>query len=165
MRRKADSLMEAMGRMFDERLPVAGGRGHHRRHEERRREEYGDENSGFGHGFDRFGDDRGGRGGRRRADFDDQRGGRRADGRRVHFENEGFDDFEDEGFDDNENPFANDGLYGRRRDRQRRAGREEREHHHGHHHRDDRDNIARVKLTIPKFTGKEDADAYLEWAE
>jgi hypothetical protein len=39
------------------------------------------------------------------------------------------------------------------------------EHHRGHHNRDDPDSIAHVKLRIPKFTGREDADSYLEWAE
>jgi hypothetical protein len=56
-------------------------------------------------------------------------------------------------------------LYGRRRDRRRRADHEDRKHHQGHRHRDDSDNIARVKLKIPKFIGKEDADAYLKWVE
>ena len=47
-----NSLLEAMERMFNERLPAAGGRGPHQ-------EESGDENSGFGNGFhDRFGKDR-----------------------------------------------------------------------------------------------------------
>jgi len=55
----ANSLVEAMERMLDARLPTEGGRGPHRRHEENHREESGDENSGFGHGFDRFGDGHG----------------------------------------------------------------------------------------------------------
>lgn len=36
------------------------------------------------------------------------------------------------------------------------------EHHRGHHDRDDSDNVAQVKLSVLKFTGKEDADAYLD---
>lgn len=36
------------------------------------------------------------------------------------------------------------------------------EHHRGHHDHDDSDNVARVKLSVLKFTGKEDADAYLD---
>ena len=68
-----NSLLEAMERMFNERLPAAGGRGPHQ-------EESGDENSGFGNGFhDRFGNGHGGRSGGRRADFNQQGGGRRAD--------------------------------------------------------------------------------------
>src|SRR6185437_4832828 len=39
-----NSLLEAMERMFNERLPAAGGRGPHH-------EESGDENFGFGNGF------------------------------------------------------------------------------------------------------------------
>ena len=68
-----NSLLEAMERMFNERLPAASGRGPHQ-------EESGDENSGFGNGFhDHFGNGHGGRGGGRRADFYQQGGGRRAD--------------------------------------------------------------------------------------
>jgi len=39
-----NSLLEAMERMFNERLPAAGGRGP-------QEEEFGDENSGFGNRF------------------------------------------------------------------------------------------------------------------
>jgi hypothetical protein len=166
MHQMTNSLVEAMERMFDVCLPAAGGRGPHRHHEENHRAESVGENSGFGHGFDRFGDGRGGRRGGRRADFDHQHGGCHANGRRVCFEDEEFDDFDhDEGFDDNENPFGDDGLYGRCCDRRRCADHEDREHHRGRRHRDDPDNIARVKLKILKFTGKEDVDAYFEWAE
>ena len=35
--------------------------------------------------------------------------------------------------------------------------------HRGHSNRDDPDGIARVKLSLPKFSGREDAKAYLEW--
>ena len=67
-----NSLLEAMERMFNERLPAAGGRGPHQ-------EESGDENSGFGNGFhDRFGNGHGVGGGGRRADFYQQSGRRRA---------------------------------------------------------------------------------------
>ena len=79
----ANSLVEVMEKMLDARLPTEGGRGPHRRREENHREESGDENSSFGHGFDRFGDGHGGHGGGRRAGFDNQRGGRRAHGHRV----------------------------------------------------------------------------------
>ena len=167
----ADSIVEAVERMFDTRLPAAGGRGAHRPHEDHHREESGDENSGFGHGFEHFGRGRGGHGGGRRADFDNQRGGRRAYGRRAHGRHVRFDDeefenhHEDEGSDDNENPFGRDGRFERRRDHHRRAEFEVRDHHHGRRNRDDPDNIARVKLRIPKFTGKENADEFLEWAE
>ena len=209
-----NSLLEAMERMFNERLPAAGGRGPHR-------EESGDENSGFGNRFhDRFGNGHGGRGGGRRADFHQQGGGRHADfcdqrggghGRdhHVHFddENSGFgdgfhDDFRGHGggrhaghndrraggerrhgrrvhfddeeeihsesknrqYDDNDNPFADHGRFGQHRDRRRGAGHDG-GHHRGRHNRDDPDSIARVKLSVPKFSGREDADAYLEWEE
>lgn len=39
------------------------------------------------------------------------------------------------------------------------------EHHRGHHDRDDSDNVARVKLSVPKFTGKDVLDVYLYWEE
>ena len=83
-----NSLLEAMGRTFKERLPAAGGRGAHQ-------EESRDENSGFGNGFhDRFGNGHGGRGGGRRADFRDQHGGGHGHDRHVHFDDQnlGFGD-------------------------------------------------------------------------
>ena len=84
----------------------------------------------------------------------------------MHFDDEEFDDFDHvEGSNDNENPFANDGLFEQRQDRRQRVDHEDREHHRGCHNRDDLDSIARVKLSIPKFIGREDADAYLEWAK
>ncbi|KAG2606049.1 hypothetical protein PVAP13_4NG161471 [Panicum virgatum] len=49
-------------------------------------------------------------------------------------------------------------------DRHRGAGHDG-GHHRGRHNRDDPDSIARVKLSVPKFTGREDADVYLEWEE
>ena len=68
-----NSLLEAMERMFNERLPTSGGRGPHQ-------EESGDENSGFGNGFhDHFSNGHGGRSGGQRADYHQQDGGRRAD--------------------------------------------------------------------------------------
>ena len=51
LRQMANSLLEAMERMFNERLPAAGGRGPHHQHEDNHHEEFGDENSGFGNGF------------------------------------------------------------------------------------------------------------------
>jgi len=123
VRHMANSLVEAMERLLDARLPVEGGRGPHHRHEENHREESGDENSGFGHGFDHFGDGHGGHGGGRRAGFDNQCGGRRAHGRRVRFEDE--DEVHDEyeaGFDDNENPFGHHGRFGQPHEHRRGAG-------------------------------------------
>jgi len=115
LRQLENSLLEAMERMFNERLPAAGGRGP-------QEEEFGDENSGFGNGFhDHFGNGRRGRRGGWHADFDQHGGGWRADfynqhggGRRrdshVHFddEDEARDEYDD-GFNDNENPFAHHG--------------------------------------------------------
>jgi hypothetical protein len=162
MRRMADLLVEAMGRMFDARLLAAGGRGPRRDQEDHHREEFGDENSGFGHGFDWFGDVRGGYGGGRRADFDNQRGRRHAHERRVRFEDEEFEDHEEGS--DVENPFGRGWRFDRRH-HHRRADFEDRGSHRARRHYDDPDNIARVKLSIPKFSEKDNADEYLEWAE
>ncbi|PVH66034.1 hypothetical protein PAHAL_1G130300 [Panicum hallii] len=85
LRRMANSLLEAMERMFNERLPTAGGRGRRHQHE------------------------------------------------------------------DNHRPHEH--RHGARRDG---------ENHHGHRNRDDPDGSARVKLSVPKFSGREDVDAYLE---
>jgi hypothetical protein len=160
----ADSLVKAMERMFNERLPMTRGRRlHHRDPEEFYREESGDENSGFIHGFDPFGDGRRGYGDGRRADFDNPRGRRCTHGRRVRFEDEEFEDHDcEEGSD--ENPFANDGMLGRRHHHWH-ADFEDRDRYHGWRHRNDTDNIARVMLDIAKFTRKESADEYLNWAE
>lgn len=154
----ANSLLEAMERMFNERLP--GGR-------VPQHEESGDENSGFADGFhDHFRNGRARHGGGRRAGDDDQRVGRdRGRDRRVHFDDEEEILYDlDEEFDDNENPFANRGRLGPRHNHRRGAGHEG-ENLHGHHIRDDPDSIARVKLSVPKFSGREDVDAYLEWGE
>jgi hypothetical protein len=109
----ADSLVGAMKRMLNERLPATGGRWlHHRDPKEFNCEESGDENSGFGHEFDPFGDDHRGYGDSRHADFNNLRGRRRAHGRQVRFEDKEYEDRDrEEGSD--ENPFANDGLFGR----------------------------------------------------
>jgi hypothetical protein len=132
--------MEAMERVFNECLPMTRGRRlHHRNQEEFYWEESGDENSGFGHVR------------------------RCAHGRRVRFEDEEFED-RDHGEGSDENPFANDGMLGRRH-HHRHADFEDRDRYHGHRHRTDPDNIAWVKLGIPKFTGKESVDEYLNWAE
>jgi hypothetical protein len=163
MRHMANSLVEAMERMFDERLPVA------RRRAPRHQEESGDENSGFGRGFrDHYVDGLDGRGGGRRAGLEDRRARDDcAHGRHVRFDDEAEshgsheEEFDD---DDDENPFAHGGRFDRR-PHHRRADFEGRRHHRGHRHHDDPNNIARVKLSIPKFTGKESADEYLEWAE
>ncbi|KAG2650716.1 hypothetical protein PVAP13_1NG196738, partial [Panicum virgatum] len=156
-----NSLLEAMERMFNERLLAAGGRGPHQ-------EESGDENSGFGNGFhDHFGNGHGGHGGGRRAGHNDRRArGERRYGRRVHIDDE--DEIHRESkngeYDDNDNPFADHGHFGQHRDRRRGASHDG-GHHHGRHNRDDPDSIARVKLSVLKFSGREDADAYLEWEE
>jgi hypothetical protein len=92
-----NSLLEAMERVFNERLPAAAGRGP-------QEEEFGDENSGFGNGFhDRFGNGSGGR----RADFYNQHAGGRRRDRHVHFDDEdkAHDEYND-GFNNNENPLG-----------------------------------------------------------
>jgi hypothetical protein len=80
----------------------------------------------------------------------------------VRFEDEEFEDHEEGS--ENENPFGHGGRFDRCH-HHRRADFEDRGFHRGRHHYDDPDNIACVKLSIPKFTGKENADEYLEWAE
>jgi hypothetical protein len=66
----ADSLVRAMERMLNERLPAIGGRRiHHRDPEEFNREESRDENSGFGHEFDPFSDGHRGYGDGRNTNF------------------------------------------------------------------------------------------------
>jgi hypothetical protein len=160
----ADSLMGAMERMFNERLPMTGARRlHHHDPEGFNHEESGDENSGFGHEFDPFGNGRRDYGDGPRADFDNPRGRSRAHGRRVRFEDEEYEDRDrDEGSD--ENPFANDGMFGQRH-HHRHSDFENRDHYHGCGHRNDPDYIGRVKLDIPKFIGKESAYEYLNWDE
>jgi hypothetical protein len=103
-----------MERMFYERLPMIGGlRLHHRDPKEFNYEESEDENSVFGHEFDPFDDGRRGYGDGLRTDFDNPCGRHHAHERRVRFEDEEFEDCDrEEGSD--ENPFANDGMFGRR---------------------------------------------------
>jgi hypothetical protein len=77
----ADSLVETMERMFNERLPATGGRRlHHRDPEQFYLEKSRDENSGFGNEFDLFGDDRRDYVGVCHADFDNSCGRHRAHG-------------------------------------------------------------------------------------
>jgi len=88
-------------------------------------------------------------------------GSGRGRGHRVHFDDEEFDNFhQEEWYDDN--PFAYDGLHGQRHDHRRCVDHGDREHHHDRRNREDPDSIVRVKLSIPKFTRREDVDAYLE---
>jgi hypothetical protein len=159
-----DSLVGAMERMLNERLPVTRGqRLHHCDPNEFNREESGDENFGFGHEFDPFGDGRRGYGDGHHTNFDNLHGRRRAHGRRVRFEDEESEDHDrEEGSD--ENPFPNDGMFGRRH-HHRYADFENRDHYHGRCHRNDQDHNSRVKLDIPKFTGKESVYEYLNRAE
>ncbi|KAG2565101.1 hypothetical protein PVAP13_7NG045145, partial [Panicum virgatum] len=151
-----NSLLEAMERMFNECLPACGG-GHGCDYHVH----FDDENSGFGDGFhDDFRD----HGGGRHAGHNDRRaGGDCRNGRGVRFDDEEeiHSESENREFDDNENPFGDPGCFGQHRDRRRGASHDGR-HHHGRRNGDDPDSIARVKLSVPKFTGREDADAYLE---
>jgi hypothetical protein len=66
----------------------------------------------------------------------------------------------EEEYDDDENPFAHCGPSERRRERHCAASHDG-DNHRGHN-RADLDSIARVKLSIAKFSGKEDADAYFD---
>jgi hypothetical protein len=160
MRNMANSLVEAMERMLDERLPAARRRApyHH--------DESGDESSGFEHGFrDHFQGGHDDRGGGRRAGHENQRaGGDRDHDRRVRFddEDESQGSHEKE-YNDDENPFAHRGPFERHQERHRVAGHDG-DNRRGHN-RADPDSIAHVKISVPKFSGKEDADPYLDWEE
>jgi hypothetical protein len=161
LRHRETSLLEAMERLLNDRLPAAGGRAPRHQHDD----ESGAENSGATSDFSgRFqGDHRGGR----RAGRDGQRGRGapgRGFGRHVRFDEDGVHPSDHDDEYDNANPFANHGRFGQHHGRRRGAGRDH-DNHRGHHHREDQDSIARVKLSIPKFTGREDADAYLGWVE
>jgi hypothetical protein len=96
-----NSLVEAMERMLDERLPAARRRAPHHH------DESGDENSGFGRGFrDHFQGGRDDRGGGRRAGHENQRaGGDRDHDRRVRFDDEDESQGSHEEYNDDENPF------------------------------------------------------------
>jgi hypothetical protein len=102
----ADSVLEAMERMLDARIPAYG-----RRAPRHQYDECGGENSDTGH--ERFRD---GRGGGRRAGHHGRDGGQAHEHGRdhhVHFEDEEFDDFDhEEGSNDNENPFQMMGCLG-----------------------------------------------------
>jgi hypothetical protein len=160
LRQLGNSLLEAMVRMLNEHLPPNGGRD-----PQQQNEEFGDENSSFGNNFHEiFGAGHGGRGGGRHAGRDNRHGRGRGRGRHVHF---GHDDEvhrnSDDAFDEDENPFADHGRFEHHHDHRRGAAHDGRHQHH--RNRDNLDNLARIKLSVPKFTGREDPDAYLEWAE
>jgi hypothetical protein len=156
LHQRQNSLLQAMERMFNERLPAAGGRIPRNQYEES-----GGENSGYGD--DHFRDGCDCRGGGRRGGHDDRCArGDHERGRHVHFDDE--DEFQENSDEESDfNPFANQGRFGHDHDH-RRDGGDDGEHHRGRH-RNDPNNIAHVKLSIPKKLGKEDADAYLEWEE
>jgi hypothetical protein len=113
---------------------------------------------------DHFQGGRDDRGGGRRAGHENRRaGGDRDHDRRVRFDDEDESQGSHEEYNDDENPFAHHGPFERHRERRRAAGHDG-DNHRGHN-RADPDSIARVKLSVPKFSGKEDADAYLVWEE
>jgi hypothetical protein len=80
----------------------------------------------------------------------------------VHFNDEDFYEISDHDmeYNDNENSFANHGPFGQHHDHHRRADYGGHELPHHHHHRAEPDNLARIKLSVPKFMGCEDPDAY-----
>jgi hypothetical protein len=84
----------------------------------------------------------------------------------AHFNDEDFHEISDHDmeYNDNENPFTNHGPFGQHHDHRQCASHGGHELPH-HHHRDETDNLARIKLSVPKFTGREDPDANLEWEE
>ncbi|XP_062224492.1 uncharacterized protein LOC133923045 [Phragmites australis] len=165
LRQLGHSLLEAMERMLNERLPPAGGRVP-QHSPANSHGEVDDENS-VGRAEDYYFVHRRGRGGR--FGHGGQHGGG-ARGRgflpRVHFDDEDFHDNSDHEmeYDDNENPFANRGLFRQHHDHRRGAAYGGCELPHNRH-RAEPDNLARIKLSVPKFMGREDPDAYLEWEE
>jgi hypothetical protein len=84
----------------------------------------------------------------------------------VHFNDEDFHEISniDMESNDNENTFVNHGPFGQHHDHHRSAAYGGHELPH-HRHRAEPDNLARIKLSVPKFTGREDPDANLEWEE
>jgi hypothetical protein len=86
---------------------------------------------------------------------------------RVHFNDEDFHEISDHDmeYNENENPFTNHGPFGQHYDHRQCAAYGGHELPPHHHHRAELDNLARIKLSVPKFTGHEDLDAYLEWEE
>jgi hypothetical protein len=84
----------------------------------------------------------------------------------VHFNDDDFHEISDRDmeYNGNENPFANHGPFGQNHDHHQCAAHGGHELPH-HCHRAEPDNLARIKLRVPKFTGHEDRDAYLEWEE
>jgi hypothetical protein len=149
MRNMANSLVETMERMLDERLLAA------RRTAPHHHDEFSDENSGFGHGFrDHFQCGHGDRGGGRRAGQENRRaGGDRDHDHRVRFDDEDESQgSHEEEYDDDENPFAHCGPFERHRERHRAAGHDG-DNRRGHN-RADPDSIARVKLSFQKFSGR-----------
>jgi hypothetical protein len=160
LRQLGNSLLEAMERMLNEHLPPNGGRD-----PQQQNEEFGDENSSFGNNFHEFfGAGHGGRGGGRHAGRDNRHGRGRGRGRHVHFvHDDEVHRNSDVAFDEDENPFADHGRFEHHHDHHRGAAHDGRHHHH--RNRDNPDNLARIKLSVPKFTGREDPDAYLEWAQ
>jgi hypothetical protein len=158
MHNMANWLVEAMERMLDERLPGTRRRAPHHH------DESGDENSGFERGFrDHFQGGRDDLGGGRRAGHENRRaGGDRDHDRRVCFDDEDESQgCREEKYDDDENPFAHRGPFERHRECRHAAGHDG-DNRRGHN-RADPDSIARVTLSVPKFSAKEDADAYLDW--
>jgi hypothetical protein len=157
-----ESLMRAMETMLNERLPARGDQAPRQHSPANSHGEVDDENSVggaddyyFGHHIDRG--CRHGHGG--------HRGGARGCGfrPRVHFNDEDFHEISDRDmeYNNNENSFVNHGPFGQHHDHRRRAAYGGHELPH-HRHRAEPDNLARIKLTVPKYTGCEDPDAYLE---
>jgi hypothetical protein len=81
----------------------------------------------------------------------------------VHFNDEDFHVISDRDmeYNDNENPFANHGTFGQHHENCQRAAYGGHELPH-HRHRAEQDNLAQIKLSVPKFMRREDPDAYLE---
>ena len=157
------NMVRDLGRMFHERPPAGGDRVRHRQHPIDPLEEVGDENSVHAAVDGDLEDDNNSHGGhvaaargRGAAAHGGQRGGQlrgRGHGPRGHY----YDPHErvarghGDDFDDYDGvPYRRAAEDGRRAERRDRDG---------------RDDIARIKLHVPKFTGKEDPDAYFDWEE
>jgi hypothetical protein len=160
-----ESLMRAMETMLNEHLLAGGGRAPWQHSPANSHDKVDDENSVGGADDYYFGHHRG-RGGHH--GHGGHRGGACGSGFRphMHFNDEDFHEISDRDmeYNDHENPFANHRPFGQHHDHRWRAAYGGHELPH-HCHRAEPDNLARIKLSVPKFMGCEDPDAYLEWEE
>lgn len=160
------NMVRDLGRVLRERPPAGGDRVRHQQHPINPLEEVGDENSVQAAVDGALEDDNNSYGGhvavargRGAAAHGGQRGGPlrgRGHGPRRHYydhhervargHGDDLDDYDGVPYR-RAAAYGDDGCHAECRDR------------------DGRDDIARIKLHVPKFTGKEDPDAYFDWEE